>query len=41
MLVADNGIKTDQIASEVEARNLLITLFSDGITFDRAGTNSV
>jgi hypothetical protein len=36
-----DGVKADQIARQMEAGDLLITLFGDGVALDRAGTNSV
>ncbi len=41
MAAAHNGVEADQIAREVEAGNLLVALFGDGITLDGAGADSV
>ncbi|CAI1604281.1 Uncharacterised protein [Serratia quinivorans] len=41
MLQTANGVKTDQIARQVKAGDLLIALLGDGITFDGPGADSV
>lgn len=39
-IIAD-GIKSDQFAGQVKAGNLLATIVSDGIGFNRAGPNGI
>ncbi|MOA31452.1 hypothetical protein D3C78_1526120 [compost metagenome] len=41
MLQAANGVKTNQIARQVETGDLLIALLGNGITFDGPGADSV
>jgi hypothetical protein len=36
-----DGVKAHQIARQMEAGDLLITLFGDGVAFDGPGANSV
>jgi hypothetical protein len=36
-----DGVKANQIARQMEAGNLLITLFGDGVAFDGARTNRI
>lgn len=41
MIAVHDRIETDQIARQVEACNLLVALFSNGVALDRAGADSV
>ena len=41
MMAATNRVETDQVAREMEAGDLLIALFSNGIALDRTGTNGI
>lgn len=36
-----DGVKAHQIAGQMEGGDLLITLFGDGVAFDRAGADRV
>jgi hypothetical protein len=36
-----DGVKTNQIAREVEASDLLVALFGDGVALNRTGADCV
>src|SRR5690606_32655148 len=40
-MASTDGVKADQITCQMEAGDLLITLFGDGIAFDGARTDSI
>jgi hypothetical protein len=40
-MAAADGVKTDQIARQMEAGDLLIALFSNGVAFNRSGADSI